>query len=89
MSTGGRDVHLLQSCVALGLEVPGDLAVVGFDDIGFAAAAAVPLTSVRQPRREPGRAAARLLLESGNPNHAHEPLEFVPEPVARALTRTP
>lgn len=79
---------LLQGCVELGLSVPGDLAVVGYDDIEFAAAAAVPLTSVRQPRRELGRAAARLLLdESGNPDHVHEQLEFVPELVARASTR--
>ncbi len=40
--------------------VPSDLAIVGYDDIEFAAAAAVPLTSVRQPRqraRTPGRRA--------------------------------
>ena len=79
---------LLQSCVELGVAVPGALAVVGYDDIEFASAAAVPLTSVRQPRRELGRAAARLLLdESGNPDHVHEQLEFVPELVARGSTR--
>ena len=79
---------LLQSCVDLGLSVPGELAVIGYDDIEFAAAAAVPLTSVRQPRRELGRAAARLLLdESANPEHEHQQLEFVPELIARASTR--
>lgn len=79
---------VLQGCVALGVSVPDDLAVVGYDDIEFAAAAAVPLTSVRQPRRELGRAAARLLLdESVNPDHEHQQLEFMPELVARASTR--
>lgn len=79
---------LLQSCVELGVAVPRELAVVGFDDIEFASAAAVPLTSIRQPRRELGRAAARLLLdESNNPHHEHQQLEFVPELVARASTR--
>ena len=29
-----------------GVGVPGDIAIVGYDDIEFAAAAAVPLTSV-------------------------------------------
>jgi LacI family transcriptional regulator len=32
------------------VSVPGDLAVVGYDDIEFAADAAVPLTSVQRPR---------------------------------------
>ncbi len=40
---------LLQQCVSLGIRVPEDLAIVGYDDIDFAAAAAVPLISVRQP----------------------------------------
>lgn len=79
---------LLQRCVELGLSVPEDLAVVGYDDNVFAAAAAVPLTSVRQPARELGRAAARLLLdEASNPEHRHEQVRFTPELVARASTR--
>jgi LacI family transcriptional regulator, galactose operon repressor len=41
---------LLTEALQLGLNVPADLAIVGYDDIEFAAAAAVPLTSVRQPR---------------------------------------
>nr|BFE76922.1 hypothetical protein GCM10020092_102230 [Actinoplanes digitatis] len=67
--------------------MPEELAIVGFDDIEFAAAAAVPLTSVRQPRQELGRAAAQLVLdEAGNPDHEHQQLTFVPELVARAST---
>lgn len=81
---------LLQQCVELGIAVPEDLALVGYDDIEFAAAAAVPLTSVRQPRRDLGRAAARLLLdEATNPEHEHEQVLFTPELVARASTRRP
>jgi LacI family transcriptional regulator len=79
---------LLQQCVALGIRVPDDLAIVGYDDIEFAAAAAVPLTSVRQPRRELGRRAAELLIdEAGNPEHRHQRVIFEPELVARASTR--
>jgi len=79
---------LLQQCVALGIQVPEELAIVGYDDIEFAAAAAVPLTSVSQPRRELGRRAAELLLdEATNPNHQHEQVVFTPELVARASTR--
>ncbi|HYU83924.1 MAG TPA: LacI family DNA-binding transcriptional regulator [Kribbellaceae bacterium] len=79
---------LLQQSVALGIRVPDDLAIVGYDDIEFAAAAAVPLTSIRQPRRELGLTAARLLLdEADNPQHRHEQVLFTPELVARASTR--
>lgn len=79
---------LLQKCVGLGLRVPDDLAIVGYDDIEFAAAAAVPLTSVRQPRRQLGRRATELLLdEATNPEHRHEQVLFTPELVARASTR--
>lgn len=79
---------LLQQCVALGIGVPDDLAIVGYDDIEFAAAAAVPLTSVRQPRRQLGARAAELLLdEATNPAHEHEQVLFTPELVVRASTR--
>lgn len=54
---------VLQSLFAAGVSVPGDLALVGYDDIEFAAAAAVPLTSVRQPAAAMGALAAGLLLE--------------------------
>jgi LacI family transcriptional regulator len=79
---------LLQAMTRLGLSVPRDLAVVGYDDIEFAEAAAVPLTSVRQPRELLGRTAARLLLEeaSGEP-HTHQQVRFRPELVVRASTR--
>lgn len=79
---------LLQQCVALGIGVPSDLGIVGYDDIDFAAAAAVPLTSVRQPRRELGRRAAELLFdEVSNPDHEHEQVLFTPSLVARTSTR--
>jgi LacI family transcriptional regulator len=78
---------LLQQSIGAGLRVPEDLAIVGFDDIEFAAAAAVPLTSVRQPRQELGRAAAQLVIdEATNPDHRHRQLSFTPELVARAST---
>ena len=78
---------LLQQTILSGQRVPDDLAIVGFDDIDFAAAAAVPLTSVRQPRHELGVAAAGLLRdEATDPDHVHQQLTFTPELVARAST---
>lgn len=78
---------LLQQAIGSGVAVPGELAIVGYDDIEFAAAAAVPLTSVRQPRQELGRTAAELVLdEAANAEHTHRQVLFTPELVARSST---
>jgi DNA-binding LacI/PurR family transcriptional regulator len=61
---------VLKAARELGLRVPEDLAVAGFDDFEFAAALDPPLTTVRIPGYEMGRQAARSLLravESGAP----------------------
>ena len=47
----------------LGRQIPGDLAVIGFDDISWACSADPPLTSVSVPTVEMGRLAARMLLD--------------------------
>jgi LacI family transcriptional regulator len=75
---------LLQEMVRHGVRVPEDFAIVGYDDIDFAAAAAVPLSSVRKPRHDLGRRAAELLLdEARDPAHRHEQLVFEPQLVVR------
>lgn len=76
---------VLQHMTSRGLRVPSDLAIVGYDDIDYAAAAAVPLSSVGQPREELGRTAARMLLdEAQNPRtHRHRHVVFSPELVVR------
>src|SRR5690606_4220225 len=53
---------VVSALVSRGVRIPEDIAIVGYDDIEFAAIAAVPLTSVRQPAREMGHRAAELLL---------------------------
>ena len=58
-----------------GLTVPGDISLVGFDNIDEAERTHPPLTTVHQPSRDKGAAAARLLLAaidrrgSGPPEH--------------------
>ena len=47
----------------LGLNVPGDVSLVGFDDLPLAAWEVFGLTTVRQPMEEMARAAVRLLIE--------------------------
>ncbi|MGV8873020.1 MAG: LacI family DNA-binding transcriptional regulator [Rhodococcus sp. (in: high G+C Gram-positive bacteria)] len=79
---------VLQEYVQRGLRVPDDLAIVGYDDIDYAAGAAVPLTSISQPRAELGRAAAELLLEQVDADSEHEcrQLTFTPSLVIRGST---
>lgn len=78
---------MLQEMTRRRLRVPDDLAIIGYDDIDFAEAAAVPLSSVRQPRAELGRAATKLLIDERNsPDHQHRQVVFEPELVVRAST---
>jgi LacI family transcriptional regulator len=80
-------IGVLRALMARGIEVPGEIALIGYDDIAFAPMAAVPLSSVRQPATELGATAARLLIEecSGAP-HQHQQITFRPELVPRQST---
>jgi LacI family transcriptional regulator len=77
---------LLQEVMQANLRVPQELAIVGYDDIYFASAAVVPLSSVRQPRHELGRTAAELLLDeaTGLSEHRRHQIHFEPQLVVRA-----
>lgn len=79
---------VVHGLVRAGVRVPDDIAVVGYDDIEFAEIAAVPLTSVRQPAREMGRAAGEMLLAlaSGDAAAGGRSLVFDPELVVRGST---
>lgn len=80
---------VLQGLTRQRIRVPADMALVGYDDIDFAAAAAVPLSSVRQPRQRLGRAAAELLMDEANDpvGHQHRQIVFEPELVVRESSR--
>lgn len=53
----------LESISRAGLSVPGDVSVVGYNDMPLVDLVDPPLTTVRVPQYEMGREAARLLLE--------------------------
>ncbi|MGM7679355.1 LacI family DNA-binding transcriptional regulator [Microbacterium sp. A94] len=79
---------LLQSLVIDGrMLVPDEIAIIGFDDNPFAAAAAVPLSSIRQPSRMIGRTALRVLLEeAADSSSIPRQTVFPPELVIRRST---
>ena len=78
-------VGVIRAARDVGLCVPADLSVVGFDDIDLAEFVDPPLTTVRQPVRWKGRAAAELLLEaiSGGTDHVRERRRLATELVVR------
>jgi LacI family transcriptional regulator len=72
------------------LDIPGELALVGYDDIDFASATVVPLTSIRQPSDLIGRTAVDLLVEQleSEPGMAHHrEVVFQPELIVRGSSR--
>ena len=82
-------IGAIRAFLDAGLRVPEDVSVVGFDDIQSAAYHNPSLTTVRQPLREMGTLAARLILErieSGG-ERQHEPFVRVdPQLVVRGST---
>jgi LacI family repressor for deo operon, udp, cdd, tsx, nupC, and nupG len=55
-------IGLLRAAREAGLSIPGDLAIVGFDDIPFASYVHPSLTTVAQPKPEMGRQAMAMVL---------------------------
>jgi LacI family transcriptional regulator len=84
-------IGILQTLTMSGaVVIPNDIALIGYDDISFAASSAVPLSSVRQPTALIGETAVDLLLReaqaAGDDNFEHEQIVFQPELVVRAST---
>ncbi|MGN8552044.1 UNVERIFIED_CONTAM: LacI family transcriptional regulator [Microbacterium sp. SLM126] len=81
-------VGVLQALVMLGsVAVPGDVAIIGYDDIDFSAATVVPLSSIRQPSELIGRRAVELLLAEVAGAAEREQVVFQPELIVRDSTR--
>jgi LacI family transcriptional regulator len=80
---------LLQGLMLMGdVQVPQQIALIGYDDIEFAAAAVVPLSSIRQPSALIGSTALELLLREASSESGFVPTQvvFPPELVVRAST---
>jgi DNA-binding LacI/PurR family transcriptional regulator len=77
---------VVDAAIARGIDVPGQLSVVGFDDTPTATSTTPPLTTVHQPLAERGATAARLLLEGAPARVVEFPTELV---VRRSTARVP
>lgn len=70
-----------------GLDVPGDVSVVGFDDIPMAVFSNPELTTIRQPLQQMGRIAAKTLIDQIERKAEFQPeIVIEPELVIRAST---
>lgn len=73
--------QVLDACDALGIRIPEQVAVVGFDDIAFSSMGRISLTTFRIPRVEVGIRAAEMLFRrmAGDETPAHTliPMTFV------------
>jgi len=82
---------LMQSVVlAKDIHVPRDLAIIGYDDIEYAASASVPMSSVRQPVDRLAKEAIRMVLAemAYDGAHHHEQVLLEPELVIRESSRS-
>jgi DNA-binding LacI/PurR family transcriptional regulator len=79
-------LEVINAARGLGLDVPGDLSITGFDDSPLAALASPPLTSVRVDYAEFGEAVTRALLAEIGGGPAPEYVPSPPELVVRAST---
>jgi LacI family transcriptional regulator len=74
----------------LGIDVPGDVSVAGFDDSPLASRIVPPLTTIRRPEREMARLAATKLIAfiEGRNDEARELAMLEPTLVVRESTRS-
>lgn len=81
-------VGAMRAAHELGLRVPEDLSITGFDDIALAGYIDPPLTTIRNPKRELGELALELLLEPPE-RHGDRYRRLSGELVVRGSTAAP
>jgi LacI family transcriptional regulator len=79
-------IRVMEVAAELGLRVPDDLSVVGFDNVPEAANSIPPLTTVAQPLQQMGAQAVRLLLTLLDGDGKEEHLRFPASLVVRGST---
>jgi LacI family transcriptional regulator/LacI family repressor for deo operon, udp, cdd, tsx, nupC, and nupG len=81
-------VGAMMACRQIGLEIPGQVSVIGFDDNELCEIVDPPLTTIGQPKRAMGQSAVRMLLTSVNGGEIHDQV-VQPNLVVRASTAPP
>ncbi|RKP53099.1 GntR family transcriptional regulator [Cohnella endophytica] len=81
-------VSLLDTVRELGLRIPEDLSVIGYDDSFLATATEIKLTTIEHPKSEIGKRAANLLIAQLERGEAPPPKEllFAPKLIVRQST---
>jgi DNA-binding LacI/PurR family transcriptional regulator len=83
-------VSLVKTALALGVDVPGEISIVGFDDLPISRHLEVPLTTVRQPFGEIGETVIRVLhARMADPNGPVEKHKLECELIPRDSTAPP
>jgi LacI family transcriptional regulator len=79
----------LHELLAAGIDVPGQVAILGYDGLEFATHAPIPLSTIAQPAYEMGRAATEILIacmeRREQPGQSHR--TFEPTVIARESTK--
>lgn len=73
-------IGMIQGVKEKGLSVPGDIAIIGFDNIPLAAFPEIRLTTIHQPKYEMGQMAADILLEKIKDRTEGRPRRVILEP---------
>ncbi len=84
---------VLQATRELGVRIPEDVSLVGYDDLAMNALSLLPLTTINQPITEKGQIAARLLIDliagkSIAQEHVVLPVELIVRASVRPCTST-
>jgi len=93
-SSDAEAFGVMQAAREMGVSIPGDLSLVGFDDIPEASYVTPTLTTVRQPMREMGVLAAEMLMSiveegQGQTSTVQLPTQLIVRGTTRSLSPYP
>jgi LacI family transcriptional regulator len=80
---------VMRGLIQRGINIPAEMALIGYDDVDFSSTLSPALTSIHQPKYQLGRMAAELLLQEvcEAENHKHKQIMYQPELIIRASTQ--